>query len=139
MKVLQLWYKRKLLKGFVLKLGTRDAGAITYSIEYYADAEELFTVPSNCFIPMPNVESEVITLKLRKEKKYKVNDEEKLFKLIKYAFMQRRKTFTNAIQNLDFCGGKENIKKILEKLQIDVNVRGEALTLGDFINIANMM
>ncbi len=121
------------------KLGTRDAGAITYSIEYYADAEELFTVPSNCFIPMPNVESEVITLKLRKEKKYKVNDEEKLFKLIKYSFMQRRKTFTNAIQNLDFCGGKENIKKILEKLQIDVNIRGEALTLNDFINIANMM
>ena len=123
----------------MLKLGSREAGAITYSIEYYADAEELFTVPSNCFIPMPNVESEVITLKLRKEKKYKVNDEEKLFKLIKYAFMQRRKTFTNAIQNLDFCGGKENIKKILEKLQIDVNVRGEALTLNDFINIANMM
>ena len=123
----------------MLKLGTRDAGAITYSIEYYADAEELFTVPSNCFIPMPNVESEVITLKLMKEKKYKVNDEEKLFKLIKYSFMQRRKTFTNAIQNLDFCGGKENIKKILEKLQIDVNVRGEALTLNDFINIANMM
>lgn len=79
------------------KTGTREAGAITYAVEYYADARELFTVPNTSFIPMPNVESEVMTLHVKKDKFKSVNDEEKLFKIIKYAFMQRRKTLTNAL------------------------------------------
>ena len=121
------------------KTGTREAGAITYAVEYYSKAKKLFVVPNTSFIPMPSVESEVIMLEIRKEKEYKLKDEEKLFELIKYAFMQRRKTFINAVQNLSFCGGKENIRKVLQDLGIDERVRGEALTLEDFVKIIERM
>ena len=121
------------------KTGTREAGAITYSIEYYTVPDKLFVVPNSSFIPMPNVESEVINLKIKKEKNTDVINEEKLFKLIKYAFMQRRKTLINALQNTDICKNKEQIKEVLLKLNIDEKVRGEALTLNDFINISNLI
>lgn len=117
------------------KTGTREAGAITYAVEYYADAKKLFLVPNTSFIPMPNVESEVIMLEIRHNKFENVKNEELLFKIIKYAFMQRRKTLTNALQGMDIS--KEKLKEILYKLGIDERVRGEALSLEDFINIAN--
>ncbi len=119
------------------KTGTREAGAITYGVEYYSKAEKLFLVPRNSFIPAPNVDSEVINLRIKKEKVEKVKDEEKLFKIIKYAFMQRRKTLINAFQNAGI--DKEKTKEILNKLELDEKVRGEALTLKDFINISNLI
>ncbi len=121
------------------KTGTREAGAITYAVEYYSQPEKLFVVPNTSFIPEPNVESEVINLKVKKEKNTNVKSEEKLFKLIKYAFMQRRKTFINAIQNTEICQDKEHIRDILNKLNIDERIRGEALNLEDFINISNLL
>lgn len=117
------------------KTGTREAGAITYAVEYYADAKKVMLVPNTSFIPMPNVESEVIMLEVRQDKFTDVKDEEKLFKLIKYAFMQRRKTFTNAAQN--FGVSKEKVKEILKELNLDEKIRGEALSLKDFIEISN--
>ena len=119
------------------KTGTREAGAITYAVEYYADAKKLFLVPNTSFIPMPNVESEVIMLEVRQNKFEYVENEEMLFKIIKYAFMQRRKTLTNALSGMDIP--KEKLKEILDKLGIDERVRGEALSLEDFINIANLL
>lgn len=119
------------------KTGTREAGAITYAVEYYADAKKVMLVPNTSFIPMPNVESEVIMLEVKENKFTNVRDEEKLFKLIKYAFMQRRKTFTNAAQN--FGVSKEKIKEILEKLNIDEKIRGEAISLEEFIDISNLL
>ncbi len=121
------------------KTGTREAGAITYAVEYYSKATKLFTVPNTSFIPEPNVESAVINLEVRKEKNEQVQDEEKLFKIIKYAFMQRRKTLLNALQNVDICQNKEKVKKVLDELGIDERVRGEALTLEQFIEISNLM
>ncbi len=121
------------------KTGTREAGAITYAVEYYSKATKLFTVPNTSFIPEPNVESAVINLEVRKEKNEQVQDEEKLFKIIKYAFMQRRKTLLNALQNVDVCQNKEKVKKVLDELGIDERVRGEALTLEQFIEISNLM
>jgi len=119
------------------KTGTREAGAITYAVEYYADAKKLFLVPNTSFVPMPNVESEVIMLEVRQNKFENVKDEEMLFKIIKYAFMQRRKTLTNALSGMDIP--KDKIKEILNKLGIDERVRGEALSLEDFINISNLL
>lgn len=119
------------------KTGTREAGAITYAVEYYANARKLIEVPHTSFIPMPNVESEVIILEVIKEKNTNVKDEEKLFKVIKYAFMQRRKTLINALQNTEVCDDKERLKDILKELNIDERVRGEALTLERFIEISN--
>lgn len=119
------------------KTGTREAGAITYGVEYYSKAEKLFLVPRNSFIPAPNVDSEVIKLTVKKPINQEVKDEEKLFKIIKYAFMQRRKTLINALQNAGI--DKEKTKEILNKLELDEKVRGEALTLKDFINISNLI
>ena len=119
------------------KTGKREAGAITYAVEYYSISEKLFIVPRTSFVPQPNVESEVINLKIRKEKLYNVANEEKLFKIIKYAFMQRRKTLLNALQNTEFCSDKEHLRKALNELGIDEKVRGEALTLQDFVKLSN--
>ncbi len=121
------------------KTGTREAGAITYAIEYYSNAKKLFTVPNTSFIPEPSVESEVINLEIRKERNSKVENEERLFKIIKYAFMQRRKTLINALRNTDLCENKDRIVEVLNRLNIDERVRGEALSLDDFINISNLM
>ena len=117
------------------KTGTREAGAITYAVEYYSNARKLFTVPNSSFIPIPNVESEVITLEVKQDKYKNVKNEEVLFKIIKLAFMQRRKTLSNALSGLDFS--KDEIRKILIELNIDEKVRGEALSLDKFIEISN--
>ena len=121
------------------KTGTRDAGAITYAVEYFANARKMIEVSHTAFIPMPNVESEVIILEIRKGKNTKVKSEEKLFKIIKYAFMQRRKTLMNALQNTEVCDNKEKLKGVLKQLSIDEKVRGEALTLEQFIDISNLL
>ncbi len=119
--------------------GGKLSGAITYSIYYYAEAEKVLKVPNTSFIPAPEVDSEVIKLKIRKEPPIKVKDEEKLFKIIKYAFMQRRKTLINALSQCDIFKNKEEIKNILERLEISEKIRGEVLTMQDFANIANNM
>lgn len=121
------------------KTGTREAGAITYAVEYYANARKLIEVPHTSFIPMPNVESEVIILEVKKEKNTKVKDVDKLFKVIKFAFMQRRKTLNNALQNTELCDDKDKLRNILKELNIDEKVRGEALTLEQFIEISNLI
>ena len=109
--------------------GEKLSGAITYSVFYYATAEKILEVPNNSFIPEPEVTSEVIKLNLRKEAPIKVEDEELLFKIIKLAFMQRRKTLVNALSNGNLFKNKEQIYEMLKELNIDEKVRGEALTL----------
>lgn len=115
----------------------KNSGAITYTVYYYAEAEEVLTVPNTSFIPEPEVESEVIKLNLRKEAPINVKDEEVFFKIIKYAFMQRRKTLVNALANSNLFENKTEIEEILEELDIDKKVRGEALTIKQFAQIAN--
>jgi len=119
--------------------GQKNTGAITYSVYYYAEAEELLTVPNDSFIPEPEVNSEVIKLKIRKEPPIQVKDEEKLFKIIKLAFMQRRKTLVNALSNSDLFDAKEDVEKILDELAIDRKVRGEALTIEQYAKIVEKM
>lgn len=117
--------------------GDKKSGSITYTVYYYAQAEEILTVPNSSFIPEPEVESEVIKLNLRKEPIIKVYDEEKLFSLIKAAFIQRRKTLINAIGNSGLDVSKEKIEQILNELNIDTRVRGEALRIEQFAKIAD--
>lgn len=119
--------------------GEKNSGAITYTVYYYATSEEVLTVPNNSFIPEPEVESEVITLHLRKEAPIKVENETKFFMLIKAAFMQRRKTFLNAISNSGLNISKENMEQILKELNIDTKIRGEALTIEQFAKIAEKL
>lgn len=117
--------------------GEKLSGAITYSVYYYATAEKILEVPNNSFIPEPEVTSEVIKLNLRKETPIKVDNEELLFKIIKLAFMQRRKTLVNALSNGNLFKNKEQIYTMLKELNIDEKVRGEALTLEQYAEITN--
>ena len=128
--------QKEVAKRLTAKTGSRLSGAITYAVEYYSVANEVCDVSKECFIPSPQVDSEVIKLTLRTKKDYEVKNEEKLFDLIKYSFMQRRKTFVNGISNSNFID-KEKLLSILDKLNISDKVRGEELTLIDFINISN--
>lgn len=117
--------------------GDKVSGAITYSVYYYAQAKKILTVPNISFIPAPEVESEVIKLVLRKQPPIQVEDEETFFKIIKYAFMQRRKTLINALSNTDLFNNKEQTTNILQELNINTKIRGEALTIQQFAEISN--
>ena len=114
------------------KTGTRVAGAITYAVEFYSDATAVINVPKESFVPSPKVESVVIKLKIKKQTQ-DIN-KEMLFKVVKAAFSQRRKTLSNALVN----GGiveKNKLEEVLEKAELEKNVRGENLTLEDFIKL----
>ncbi len=117
--------------------GEKLAGAITYSVYYYAKSQKIIDVENNSFIPEPNVTSSVIKLDIRKQFPVKVKDEELMFKIIKQSFTQRRKTLVNALSNLKIFDTKEQIITILKKLNIDEKVRGEALSIQEFASIAN--
>ncbi len=117
--------------------GGKETGAITYSINYYADSEVLINVPNTSFIPSPEVDSAVIKLTLLKEPRVKVGSEEVLFKVIKAAFMQKRKTLANGLYNAKILDSKDEIYKMFKKLNIDEKIRGEKLTLEEFASIAD--
>ena len=119
--------------------GGKNTGAITYAIYYYADSEEILKVEPNSFIPEPAVESKVIKLNIRKEKNVDVEDEKLMFKIIKYAFMQRRKTLVNALEKSDIFKSKNEILEILKKVGLNDKIRGEAMSLEDFANITNIV
>lgn len=117
--------------------GTGDTGAITYAIRYYTNPKRVLEVLNTAFIPEPKVNSTVINLEVLKEPKVAVKSEEKLFEVIKTAFMQKRKTLLNALANSNKYGSKEQICKTLELLSIDNRVRPEKLTLEEFAKIAD--
>lgn len=119
--------------------GDRLSGAITYSVAYYATAEKTLIVPKDSFIPEPEVTSEVIKLSIRKEPPIKVKNEELLFKIIKQAFSQRRKTLINALAAGNLFENKEAITKLLQELGIDEKARGENLTLEQYGQITNVI
>lgn len=114
--------------------GTKNAGAITYLVNYYAESQIIDNVPKEVFIPMPEVESSILSLKIRDTKKVKVQNEELFFQIIRTNFTQRRKTLTNSLSSII---EKEKLKKILENLNIDNNIRGENLTLEQYAKITN--
>lgn len=116
--------------------GDTLSGAITYGIHYYTIPENVVEVTRDSFIPAPEVDSQVIKLNIRKQPPVKVKSEEKLFKIIKLAFMQRRKTLINALSNGNLYT-KTEINQMLEELKIDPKIRGEKLTLEQFAEIAN--
>ena len=130
--------QKEVAKRLAAEPGSKLAGAITYSVKYYCDTEEIIEVSNDSFIPAPEVDSEVIKLILRKDPPVKVENEENFFKLIKASFMQRRKTFLNGVSNSGLIE-KQKIKDILNELEIEENVRGENLTLEQFAEIANRM
>ena len=118
--------------------GGKNTGAITYCVYYYANAQEMMTVPNTSFVPAPKVNSEVIKLDIRKEPPVYLKNEEIFFKVIKASFMQRRKTLLNGLANAGIAS-KEKIKTILQQLELNENTRGEQLTIEQFAEIANKL
>ena len=117
--------------------GSKDTGAITYSVYYYANSEAILEVPKDSFIPEPEVTSKVIRLQIRKVPPVEVKSKKVMFKIIKSAFMQRRKTLLNALSNTKVFLNKEEGLAILKKLNLPDDIRAEKLTLQDFANITN--
>lgn len=119
--------------------GEKNTGAITYAVYYYATSEAIMEVPNSSFIPEPAVTSKVIKLNIRKEPAVKPKDKEKMFKIIKYAFMQKRKTLLNSLTNNGVFKNKTQGTEILNSLGIKENVRPEELTLEQFEKISNIL
>jgi len=119
--------------------GDSEYGAITASLSYYGKVERLFTVPAGCFLPAPKVDSAVIRITLHKEPPVSVKSEEMLFKTIRGAFAQRRKTLSNSLTTEFSSLGKEGIASAIEAAGLDPSVRGERLTLEDFARLADVL
>ena len=119
--------------------GSKETGAITYAIYYYSKAEGMLEVPKESFIPQPEVTSKVIKLNIRDNPTIEVNNKDFMFKIIKCAFMQRRKTLLNALTNTKIFLNKEEGIKILKELKLQEDVRAERLTLQDYANLSNIL
>lgn len=119
--------------------GQKNTGAITYSVYYYASSEAIMEVPNSSFIPEPEVTSKVIKLNIRKEPIVTPKDKEKMFKIIKFAFMQKRKTLLNSLTNNGVFENKQKGTEILNSLGIKENVRPEELTLEQFEKISDIL
>lgn len=117
--------------------GDKETGAITYSINYYTDPKTVLQVPNTAFIPAPEVNSAVIKLNVLKEPKIKLENEELFFKVIKSAFLLKRKTLVNALSNSDLFKNKSDIIKMLEELNIEQNIRGEKLSIEQYSQITS--
>ena len=117
--------------------GEKNTGAITYSVFYYAISESILEVPKDSFIPEPEVTSKVIKLKVRKEAPVFPKDKEKMFKIIKSAFMQKRKTLLNSLTNNKIFQDKNKGIEILNNLKLEENIRPEELSLEEFSKISD--
>ena len=120
--------------------GTKDYGALSLAVQYYARPEIVANVPPNCFMPRPNVGSAVIRLTKYQEPPVPVEDERQLFALIRASFNQRRKTLVNGLNNApNISYGKDEIIQVLEEMGLPANIRGEALTLEQFAQLSNLI
>lgn len=123
-------------------VGTKSYGALSLAVQYYSRPEIVLHVSKNCFLPKPDVDSAVIRLDIYppEERPVKVNDSEKMFKLIRAAFNQRRKTLVNAVSNagnLEYS--KNEIAEALKEIDKPETIRGEALTLQEFARLSDIL
>ena len=120
--------------------GSKDYGALSLAVQYYAEPYIVANVPCNCFMPRPNVDSAVIKLERYKEPPVKADNEKLMFGIIRASFNQRRKTMTNSVCGCAELGiTKEKLIEALEECNLSPTVRGEALTLEQFAKLSNIL
>ncbi len=120
--------------------GTKDYGALSLAVQYYAKPEIVANVPPNCFMPRPNVGSAVIRLTRYDKPPVEAEDEKYMFSIIRASFNQRRKTLINGLLNAGNLGvTKEDILEVLEEMGLSATIRGEALTLEQFAEFSNRL
>ena len=117
---------------------TKDYGALSVAVQYYCDTEIVAKAPRHMFIPQPKVDSTVIGLHIREERKYKADNEQLFFKTVKAAFGQRRKTLLNSLSSMGVLD-KAKIKEVLAEVGIDEKRRGETLSIEEFAHLSNII
>jgi 16S rRNA (adenine1518-N6/adenine1519-N6)-dimethyltransferase len=119
-------------------VGSRDSGAITVAVNYYAQTEKLFDVPSESFMPSPKVDSSVIRMNIREKPPVEIKDEEFFFSVVKAAFGQRRKTALNSLSS-GLGISKQTVEQALVNCGFDTNVRAETMTMDKLAEICNYL
>ena len=120
--------------------GTKDYGALSLAVQYYAEPYLVANVPQNCFMPRPKIGSAVIKLTVHEKPPVTVRDEKLMFKLIRASFNQRRKTLANGLNNSpELHYSKEQIAEAIDRLEVSPSVRGEVLTLEQFAKLADVL
>lgn len=120
--------------------GSKDYGALSLAVQYYAKPYIVANVPPNCFIPRPKVGSAVIRLERYEKPPVQVEDEKLMFRLIRASFNQRRKTLANGLKNSpELFYGKEEIEQAIQELGRGATIRGEALSLEEFAALSNIL
>ena len=120
--------------------GSKDYGALSLAVAFYADAKEAMSVPPSSFIPQPGVGSSVVTLKRHEEPRVSVRDEKYLFEIIRTSFNQRRKTIANSLSNNPHLGvSRELVQDALKRMGIDEKTRGETLSLEQFAELSDIL
>ncbi len=137
-ETLTVMIQREVARRICAAPNTPDWGAFSLFIQWHTQPELLFDVPPHCFHPQPKVTSSVIRLTRRTEKPFDVSDEELLFRIIRAAFNQRRKTLPNALSS-GLGTERGEIERVLRNCGLDPKIRGEALDLGAFVKIADEM
>lgn len=120
------------------KVGTRQSGAITVAVNYFATTQKLFDVKRGSFLPAPNVDSSVIKLSVQAQPPISVTDEKMFFKVVRASFSQRRKTIANSL-SFGLHINKEKIISLLTSLELNTSLRAEQLTLAQFAMITNQL
>ena len=139
LKSITVMIQKEVAERLIATPGEKNTGAITYTVYYYAEAKKITEVPNTSFIPEPEVTSEVIRLDIRKNPPVETKNTEMMFKIIKNAFMQRRKTLLNSLTNTKILKNKEEGTKILKRLNLNENIRAEELTLKKFAEITDLL
>ena len=120
--------------------GSKDYGALSLAVQYYAEPYIVANVPPNCFIPRPKVGSAVIRLTRHKEKPVQVKNEQFMFRLIRASFNQRRKTLQNALHNMNELSlTKEEIVDALQTMGLSETIRGEKLSLSEYAKLSDLL
>lgn len=130
--------QREAAQRLCAEVGTRHSGAVTIAVNYYGNAEILFDVGKESFMPPPKVDSAAIKIVLHKSKKYEVKNEKEFFNLVKAAFSQRRKTLVNSVSG-SLSVQKEKVSSALDTLGLDKNIRAENLRMEDFVNLSDLL
>lgn len=116
----------------------KERSVLTLSVEYYGDAEYLFTIPKEDFIPVPKIDSAFMSIKIREDNSFIERvEEEVFFKYVKAAFANKRKNIVNNLANLGF--EKDYLREVLEKVGLDGNRRAESLSIEDYINLIEVL
>ena len=140
LKSITIMIQKEVADRIQAQAGTKDYGALSLAVQYYAKPEVIVKVPAACFMPRPNVDSSVIRLTRYETQPVKAQDENYLFTVIRASFNQRRKTLVNGLSNAGSVGvSKEKIAEVLTQMELPLTVRGETLTLEQFTELSNCL